>query len=992
MARPVSPRGAPPAREAATPEPPRVLAVELHLLSGADTSGLASLASGLKDRPLSRRAVRRVIELLYTTGRFADVVALASEVPGGVKLVFELTPKREILSVSVVGNRVLTREQVLEASRLSVGAEYYPERLRSAVQGVERAYHLRGYDQARVAVEQTERGLGLGLVLLVEEGPPTRLVGLSVSGSPGLPMARIKEAIALPVEAALDRKALERGLERLRAVYRDEQFYRARVGEPALLPSPGGVVLALPISAGPRYTFHFHGNRSFPDTILRAVLRYDGSETLDRSVISRMAWRLKSFYQSRGFRDVRVVPHEVRRPDAARAILAFNVDEGRPLYVEELLFEGNQALGTAELRRMVEEQIRSREPVVQGELTMMGDPLHVEGRAPRGGRVEAPQPEPATVLLDDAYREAAAAITAAYRERGFLKAEVRLRTVEIDVARGTARVRFEIFEGPRAIVREVSFSGAPAGFEPREELDQRAAMPLSAPAVERSREELLRALRKKGHLFAKVEARFELSEDGTIAKVDYGIDSGPAVTVGQVIVQGAVRTEQDVVLANLRLRPGVALDPDALFESQRELMLLGIFRQVVVRMLSPDVEEPVKDVVVELKERPRLFGEIGGGYSNVDGLRAFGDVVYPNVGGQGLNFSLRGRVSLVDAALQPVDPNFSGFGGRANIALQQPRFYSLLPLEVGARLDAIAERVFRPGYLFERLAGVAGLDYTGARWLSLALQYEIEGDHVDISVARPDSTTVADQERLRFDPGTYVLQTLRSTATLDFRDDPANPSRGLFLSATGELTGDLHGEQEDRTLKIHTFKLAGNLTLYLPLAPRVVLALSARGGRFFFPSDARRTIAPKRFFLGGTATMRGFREDGMIAADRREDLAREVEECRLLANWMGCTQDARALMGGLELASEGGELFTLGKAELRFPAFRAFDLGIFAEAGNLWLKTNRFDALDLRYVAGAGIRYVTPIGPLAFDLGFNLLPDLRVNEQAFNVNFSIGLF
>lgn len=91
------------------------------------------------------------------------------------------------------------------------------------------------------------------------------------------------------------------------------------------------------------------------------------------------------------------------------------------------------------------------------------------------------------------------------------------------------------------------------------------------------------------------------------------------------------------------------------------------------------------------------------------------------------------------------------------------------------------------------------------------------------------------------------------------------------------------------------------------------------------------------------------------------------------------------------MPSQGGELFALLKVELRFPAFSVFDLGIFAEAGNLWLAVPR-NFGPFRYVAGAGVRYVTPIGPLALDLGVNLAPDTQINEPFFVVHFNIGVF
>ena len=71
-------------------------------------------------------------------------------------------------------------------------------------------------------------------------------------------------------------------------------------------------------------------------------------------------------------------------------------------------------------------------------------------------------------------------------------------------------------------------------------------------------------------------------------------------------------------------------------------------------------------------------------------------------------------------------------------------------------------------------------------------------------------------------------------------------------------------------------------------------------------------------------------------------------------------------------------------------AFSGFDLGLFFEAGNLWLAAPQ--AFTLRPVVGAGVRYVTPIGPLALDVGFNLTPDVAINEPRAGVHFNIGGF
>src|SRR5262249_15579865 len=191
---------------------------------------------------------------------------------------------------------------------------------------------------------------------------------------------------------------------------------------------------------------------------------------------------------------------------------------------------------------------------------------------------------------------------------------------------------------------------------------------------------------------------------------------------------------------------------------------------------------------------------------------------------------------------------------------------------------------------------------------------------------------------------------------------------------------------------IFNLKTAGPASFYVPMASRVVLAVSGSVGKVFHLQADSQSIPPKRFYLGGTSSIRGFREDGLLPQDTREQLHGEVANCRALIIPAGCTDRAIALIQGQEIPSLGGELFTAAKTELRLPVAGAWDLGLFFETANLWTDPNLYRPLELRYSAGAGIRYLFPIGPAALDLGFNLDPDKVLNESTFQLHFSIGLF
>jgi len=260
------------------------------------------------------------------------------------------------------------------------------------------------------------------------------------------------------------------------------------------------------------------------------------------------------------------------------------------------------------------------------------------------------------------------------------------------------------------------------------------------------------------------------------------------------------------------------------------------------------------------------------------------------------------------------------------------------------------------------------------------------------------ATSSADISRLRFPTGNYALQTLSPAFTLDFRDNPLNPHKGVIITAVGELTKDLSAQTTDALgnnpvpASIFTWKLSGGITGYVPISDRVILALSFRAGKIFNLIKGGEVIPPERFYLGGVTTLRGFPEDGVIPQDVRGVYAAERANCASLVWSGGCTPTGIVLNEGRQVPSQGGLLFTLIKTELRFPAILGFDLGVFFEAGNLWQNPSLYRPFVLRPVAGIGLRYGTPIGPLALDLGFNLAPDASLNEQLAAIQFSVGLF
>jgi len=74
--------------------------------------------------------------------------------------------------------------------------------------------------------------------------------------------------------------------------------------------------------------------------------------------------------------------------------------------------------------------------------------------------------------------------------------------------------------------------------------------------------------------------------------------------------------------------------------------------------------------------------------------------------------------------------------------------------------------------------------------------------------------------------------------------------------------------------------------------------------------------------------------------------------------------------------------------ELRTSLGKGLGLVTFLDGGNVWLKINNIDLMDVKFTAGLGLRYNTPVGPVSIDYGRKLQREKGESHGAFH--FSIG--
>jgi outer membrane protein insertion porin family len=199
--------------------------------------------------------------------------------------------------------------------------------------------------------------------------------------------------------------------------------------------------------------------------------------------------------------------------------------------------------------------------------------------------------------------------------------------------------------------------------------------------------------------------------------------------------------------------------------------------------------------------------------------------------------------------------------------------------------------------------------------------------------------------------GESSTSSLFPTLIRDTQDNRFRPTQGGVSGLRGQLAGGPLGGENS----FYRFFL-GHRQYYPVWTDRVIAMGNGQIG-YADGFAGKELPAFERLFLGGARTVRGF--------DFREVGPKDAE--------------GRPL---------GGHASLLFNFELQFPFIAGLRAVAFFDAGQVYQKHGVFDPTELRTSAGAGLRILSPLGPISMDWGFKLDP--RPGESASEFHFSIG--
>ncbi len=544
-----------------------------------------------------------------------------------------------------------------------------------------------------------------------------------------------------------------------------------------------------------------------------------------------------------------------------------------------------------------------------------------------------------------------------------------------------AAVRFAIAPGDQVILRQLAVDGT-EDVVPSEEIVQRLPLTVDEPfsrigfldSADTVQAELLR----RGYAYGEVLRNYALDTIADVAEAQFVAIPGPLVYVDSIVVLGNERLETQTVRQQLTFGEGDVLRLPELGTSQRNLYGLEMVSFASIDLaadslqVNPDSGQAT--VVVRLVEAAQYLVDASVGYGTIDCLRAGGRWANRNFLGGGRRLEVTGSLAKIGVG-EPLDANFSerlcarsreaAFSERVNYRvatdLQQPRLFNT---RNQLSLNLHSERFTELDIFLRESTGAQttlARDVGGQTLVTTTATVEngrTLADPVILCVGF-DVCEEGDLERLG---ERRWSNSLAAAAVRDRTRSVAGATRGYTLRAGADWASELLGSDNAY------LRLVAEGAATRPFwKPGWTLAGNLRAGRFLGGTLGQREgyVPPElRFYAGGPNSVRGFTRNAL--GPTAYVIQPELDSDDLPSGEQDTIPSAA-----------GGTQMVLGSLELRTPSpfFRdLLRLAFFVDAGQVSVPGTELGSRLPRVTPGTGLRFVTPIGPIRFDVAYNGYP------------------
>jgi translocation and assembly module TamA len=551
-------------------------------------------------------------------------------------------------------------------------------------------------------------------------------------------------------------------------------------------------------------------------------------------------------------------------------------------------------------------------------------------------------------------RRARDAALAALATQGYFAARVTLQTGS-DLDGGTWDVSIDAGVRAKIVAVDLSFTGRivqPQYAGRVAELRKSWSLPVGRPFVNdewnKAKSNLLNDVSTKDFLLARIaSSAADVQADQGQVRLTVVIDSGPAVRMGMLEIEGLQRVPPSLVRRYIRYKQGDPYDQDKLNDWQQALQATSFFRGAFVSLLRPDgatAATPERDPSTSTPQGDP--GVATGSQPPTRAVDSNGEITLPL------------QVRVVEAPPKRFSTSLGvdsdvGVGVEA-LYRQEVVFGQPLSMESGLGVNRLRQRVYTDFYLppdgrgnkdsigvLAEHSDIQGQEVTRFALGATRLQERHTDGRVDYEtrwglLAAHDHVRIAGAD-------TYDLPSLTGTVEWLRRDvdNKYDPREGNLISLGGGLgvtldTGKPYSRARARAQR------------WWPVGERDVFTLRGEVGRVW--SDDTRVPPDFGFRTGGARSIRGYPYLS-IGVDRGDAVV-----------------DAKALL--------------VGSIEYDHYFDERWGIGFFVDGGD---AADSFSQMQMALGYGVGARVRTPAGPLFLDVAYGQ------RDHSLRLAFSLGI-
>ena len=451
-----------------------------------------------------------------------------------------------------------------------------------------------------------------------------------------------------------------------------------------------------------------------------------------------------------------------------------------------------------------------------------------------------------------------------------------------------------------------------------ETIPLRVTKNFSAVDFEQSKNDIRIIFSNSGYPKFDLDAEALVNRSEKWAEVNFNITPGYKYTFGAVEIIGNEKIPTYLIRRELIYNPGEVYSLEKVTDSQTRIFQLGYFRSVIIDQIFDDYNLEV-NTVIKVTDRKLGSMRFGVGFGTEDKLRGQIGWTQRNFFGGGRNLNILGKASFITQIIQA--------------SISQP-YVAGRDSELVALVNF--QRDDLPGYEGSAVTSSLTLNKTLSRRVKATGAFTVIYSRINSQATR----TPIEQSREN-----VFLTTLNAGVNYNTTDNLFDPTKGIFFDQSVETAFKAFGSN------VNYLKSLIDIRGYKSIKKKYVLAKRFQLGLIYPFGSTGEFDVPifKRFFAGGSTSMRGFPFQKLGPLDENNDPL-------------------------------GGNSLIVGNFEFRFPVYDELGGVVFFDYGNVYLDSFEYKLDDLRYAIGAGLRYNTIIGPVRLDFGYALNPNPELSR------------